>query len=36
MIYGWANDLREVSGEGSLGLTFMKEISLIYVSSSWA
>jgi len=30
MIYGWANDLREVSGEGSLGLTFMKEISLIY------
>ena len=30
MIYGWANDLREVSGEGSLGLTFMKEISLIH------
>lgn len=30
MIYGWANDLREVSGEGSLGLTFIKEISLIY------
>lgn len=30
MIYGWANDLREVSGEGLLGLTFMKEISLIY------
>jgi hypothetical protein len=27
MIYGWANDLRENTGEGALGLTFIKEIS---------